>query len=242
MLAAAVIGSAATVGTAAAAGVSPSVKAAGVYSASFPDVSGASELVISNDPGVSKKEGTFALTAFGDTGNWAISGKTIALFITSDTGDSGIVLVGNLSESGIIGLYAVVGEGVHSWSATKNAPPAPVRAHGSGLRSGRRASAVHPAAKAAGSYTEHFDFGFTDSLTVVNDSVSKLEGTYSEALGDAGHWVVLGRQFAMGAVTGPDAGLVSIGKLGAPGISTPEHPGVYAFPGVGAGTWYATKP
>jgi hypothetical protein len=256
VFAAAVVCSGAAVGTTASAGASvkatavpagasPSLKAAGTYSATFPEAEITSELVISYDPGISKiskKEGTFALTDLGDTGNWVISGTTIALLITSTTSDEGTVLAGTLTASGITpGIYGILGSGIATWSATKGLKPTHVHARGASLRSVRHAASVGPAAKAVGTYAEHFFGGFEDTLTVVND-VTELEGTYSEVTAAvAGNWVLLGKQFAMGATSGPDAGLVSIGKLSSAGIGTAAKPGVLALAGAGISTWYATK-
>lgn len=229
-------------------GASPAVKAIGTYLADFPAVGFQSQLVITRDTNGSKKNGTYELTDFGgETGNWTLSGTTIALLALTGA-DAGVVFIGTLTGSGISpGAYGRPGFGYAPWSATPEVKPHRVRTRNGSATRGAHANAARPAAKhAAGTYDAELpDVSLSDTLVVTNDSLSDQEGTFglTTTFGDSGNWVVMGKQFAMGILSSTvnDTGIVFVGKLTSAGISTAAKPGGYGIIDEGVFSWYAVK-
>jgi hypothetical protein len=218
-----------------------SVVVTGTYEATLEGRS-TSELVITRDAGVSRKEGTFSLTDFGDSGNWVISGHIVALLVTSATAGEGTIMIGTVTDTGITpGVWAIPGSGAFAWSAIRTVGA--VDSTSSRLMSKPRTSLAPSAA--AGSYTATFvESGNTLDLTLTNDVISRKEGTFAfSTLPDDGNWVVMGKHLAMGVTSGSiDAGIVFLGKINATGISSLTKPGSYGLPFIGVHPWYATKP
>jgi hypothetical protein len=216
------------------------VGAAGTYAATFPLTHQSSPLVITA-MAASTQGGTFEFVDFGDYGDWVIQGRTIAMQIASSTmHHEGIVLIGHVTDAGIVGKFGVKGLGSFSWSAprTGDAPASAPRA----------AAKVTPLADGtptglAGTYTALFP-GLTlqDTLTLAHDRFSLLSGTLTfVTLEDTGNWVQMGKHIAIGVATGIDAGVTMVGARTPSGISSVSKPGVYVAPASGVFEWYATK-
>jgi hypothetical protein len=230
--------------TATATPTSRSVSAVGTYQARFTPGT-PSQLVVSADTAFSKNEGTFSFTGFGDTGSWVISGSTISMIVTTSAhGDTGIVLIGTVAAIGITpGNYGLPGFAYGSWSAKRSTAARRTSPNGSSIIGARRTVRVRPAAKAKGIYAAHFpDFAQSDTLTISNDVPNTREGTFAlSTFGDSGNWVVMGKHFAMGVLTGINAGYAFVGTLTSAGINSFATPGRIGVPGAGTFRWYATK-
>jgi FG-GAP-like repeat len=211
--------------------VVPAVAVAGTYQATFSGQWPDSQLVIHPGP-VSPDGGTFELTDIGDYGDWVVSGNTIALQVASSvSGHAGSVLIGHVSNTGIVGQLGVIGLGQVGWAAT----PA-----------GASARAVAPSASprtgAAGTYAVIFPgLTITDTLTLTADTSSVLQGSFNFAsLATGGTWVQMGKHVALGISYGNDAGIVMLGVHSAAGIGSAAVPAIYDQPGLGVFPWYGT--
>jgi hypothetical protein len=217
-------------------------KAAGRYTATFPDTSQTSKLVITNAAG-STTSGTFAFTDFGDYGTWVAQGTTVGLSVSvSNSGHTNAVLIGKLTLDGI-GPAAIgqPGVGVHAWSATRISAASAststaATTTSATLRRTRRFAAAGTVYHAVFNGTEQ------DTLTVTKDSASKSEGTFTVTIAaDAGTWLKLGKKIVLGTMSGDSAGTVLIGTQTTTGISSATAPGVYYQSSSGTHPWYATK-
>ena len=190
------------------------VVAEGTYEASFPIAGLTSQLVITAGA-TSKRVGTFEFVAFGDFGDWVISGHTIAMQVASSTmGHEGFVLIGHVTDAGIVGKFDVPGWDQFNWTATRDGAP----------------SAIFPG------------LTLTDTLNLGHDLLSNLSGSLTFVnLADTGNWVQMGKHIALGVSVGPDAGVTMVGTRSPTGISSAAAPGLYDQPSTGLFQWYATS-
>jgi hypothetical protein len=212
--------------------------AAGTYTATFPDSSAASTLVVTNATG-STSSGTFELTEFGDFGTWVAQGNTVAFLVSaSSAGHEGSVLIAKLSATGLApGELGPPGEAEQPWSATRVesvATPAPSGAATNGIARAAAAKPVH--------YDAVFDGSVDDTLTTVHYQGTPKAGIFALTnLQDLGVWAKLGKQIVLGITNGEDAGIVLLGTQSPSAISTMGAPGVYYQESTGVHPWYATK-
>lgn len=219
----------------------PAVVAEGTYEASFPIAGLTSQLVI-NAGATSTSVGTFEFVAFGDFGDWVISGRTIAMQVASSTmGHEGFVLIGHVTNAGIVGKFGVPGWGQFDWNATRDGAPAASRA--ALAAEVAAATPAVPLTGLSGSYTAIFPgLTLTDTLNLGHDLFSTLSGSLTFVnLGDTGNWVQMGKHIALGVSVGPDAGVTMVGTRTPTGISSAAAPGFYDQPSTGLFEWYATR-